>query len=67
LAGTSQTVWQGAYLLAIYSLGLGVPFLVLGVAFDFIMPLLKNIRNILIGFTSSAVCTHCRGHPHSDQ
>lgn len=44
LAGTSQTAWQGAYLLAIYSLGLGVPFLVLGIAFDFIVPLLKNIN-----------------------
>ena len=44
LAGTSQTAWQGAYLLAIYSLGLGLPFLVLGAAFDFVAPLLKNIR-----------------------
>ena len=44
LAGTSQTAWQGAYLLAIYSLGLGLPFLVLAIAFDFVAPLLKNIR-----------------------
>ena len=44
LAGTSQTAWQGTYLLAIYSLGLGLPFLILGVAFDFVAPLLKNIR-----------------------
>ena len=44
LAGTSQTAWQGAYLLAIYSLGLGLPFLILGAAFDFVSPLLKNIR-----------------------
>ncbi|MBI4283969.1 MAG: cytochrome C biogenesis protein CcsB, partial [Chloroflexi bacterium] len=44
LAGTLQTAWQGAYLLAIYSLGLGLPFLVLGAAFDFVTPLLKNIR-----------------------
>jgi cytochrome c-type biogenesis protein len=43
LAGTSQTAWQGAYLLAIYSLGFGVPFLILGIAFDFIVPLFKNI------------------------
>jgi cytochrome c-type biogenesis protein len=43
LAGTSQTAWQGAYLLAIYALGLGIPFLILGIAFDFILPLLKNI------------------------
>ena len=44
LAGTSQTAWQGAYLLAIYSLGLGLPFLIMGAAFDFVTPLLKNIR-----------------------
>lgn len=44
LAGTSQTAGQGAYLLAIYSLGMGLPFLALAVAFDFITPLLKNIR-----------------------
>lgn len=44
LAGASQTAGQGAYLLAIYSLGLGLPFLVLAVAFDFVTPLVKNIR-----------------------
>jgi len=43
LAGTSETVWQGAYLLAFYSLGVGLPFLTVGIAFDFITPLLKNI------------------------
>lgn len=43
LAGTSQTAWQGAYLLAVYSLGLGLPFLVVGAAFEFVSPLLKNI------------------------
>ena len=35
---------QGAYLLAAYSLGLGLPFLIIGVAFDSILPLLKRIR-----------------------
>lgn len=44
LAGSSGTVWRGTYLLAIYSLGLGLPFLVMGVAFDFITPLLRNIN-----------------------
>lgn len=44
LAGTSGTAWNGAYLLAIYSLGLGLPFLAVGVAFDFIAPLLKIIN-----------------------
>lgn len=45
-ASTSATAWQGAFLLFVYSLGLGLPFLVLGAAFDFVMPLLKNLRRI---------------------
>jgi len=44
LAWGSATVWHGAYLLAIYSLGLGLPFLAMGVAFDFIAPLLRSIN-----------------------
>ncbi|MFC2048506.1 cytochrome c biogenesis CcdA family protein [Chloroflexota bacterium] len=44
IALDSATVGQGAYLLAIYALGLGLPFLAIGVAFDFITPLLKSIN-----------------------
>ena len=44
LAGSSATAWSGASLLAIYSLGLGIPFLIIGAAFDFITPLIKRIR-----------------------
>ena len=44
LAGTSGTALQGALLLFVYSLGLGLPFLILGAAFDFMMPLLKNLK-----------------------
>jgi len=47
LALGSGTVWQGTYLLAVYSLGLGIPFLIIGVAFDFITPLLKRIYKYL--------------------
>ena len=43
LAWTQETAWQGAYLLAIYSLGLGLPFLIIGAAFSSITPLLKKI------------------------
>jgi len=43
LALDSSTVWRGACLLAVYSLGLGLPFLIIGVAFDVITPLLKRI------------------------
>ena len=44
LAGASETAWRGAYLLAVYSLGLGFPFLIIGVAFSSITPLLKRIN-----------------------
>ena len=43
IALNSATAWRGAYLLAFYSLGLGLPFLIIGVAFDSITPLLKRI------------------------
>ena len=42
LAATSDTAWQGAYLLSFYSLGLGLPFLAVGAGFDYIVPLLKR-------------------------
>jgi cytochrome c-type biogenesis protein len=44
LAWGSQTAWQGAYLLAIYSLGLGLPFLIVGAAFSSITPLLRRMN-----------------------
>ena len=44
VAVDSATAWSGAYLLAVYSLGLGIPFLIIGVAFDFVLPLLKKIN-----------------------
>jgi cytochrome c-type biogenesis protein len=44
LAAVKATAWQGAYLLAVYSLGLGIPFLIIGAAFSSILPLLKRIN-----------------------
>lgn len=44
LAWGSETAWHGAYLLASYSLGLGLPFLVIGATFDSIRPLLRRIH-----------------------
>jgi cytochrome c-type biogenesis protein len=43
LALNTGTAWKGAYLLSFYSLGLGIPFLVIGLAFSSITPLLKGI------------------------
>ena len=44
MASVKATAWQGAYLLAIYSLGLGLPFLIVGAAFDFFLPVLRRIN-----------------------
>ena len=44
LAWASETAWQGGYLLSIYSLGLGLPFLIIGAFFDSIAPLLRRIH-----------------------
>jgi cytochrome c-type biogenesis protein len=44
VALTSGSAGQGAYTLAIFSLGLGLPFLAAGAAFDFIRPLLRHIH-----------------------
>ena len=44
IALNTATAWYGAYLLAIYSLGLGLPFLVIGLAFDSLTPVLRRIQ-----------------------
>lgn len=44
LALSSETAWGGVYLLAFYSLGLGLPFLVIGLAFDFLAPRLRRLN-----------------------
>lgn len=43
LAISSDTAWQGAYLLLTFSLGLGLPFLIAGATFGAIRPVLKAI------------------------
>jgi cytochrome c-type biogenesis protein len=44
IAATRDTAWQGAYLLGVYSLGLGLPFLVVGAAYGSVLPLLRRIQ-----------------------
>jgi cytochrome c-type biogenesis protein len=39
----SETAWKGAYLLASYSLGLGLPFLIIGAFFGALSPLIKRL------------------------
>lgn len=43
LAWSSATVSQGAVLLAVYALGLALPFLAIGAAIDSLLPLIKRI------------------------
>jgi len=43
LALNSGTAWQGGYLLGLYAIGLGLPFLAIGAAFDILSPLLRRI------------------------
>jgi cytochrome c-type biogenesis protein len=44
LALGSMTAWQGASLLGVFSLGLSLPFLIIGLAFDWARPLLRGIH-----------------------
>lgn len=44
LAWGGQTAWHGGYLLAVYSFGLGLPFLLIGAAFSSLRPVLKTIQ-----------------------
>lgn len=47
LAWSSESVGQGALLLVIYSIGMGIPFILIGLAWGAIMPLWKNLNRHL--------------------
>lgn len=47
LSAVSATVWQGVILLAIYSAGLAVPFLLMGLGFSFVMPLYQRAKRYM--------------------
>jgi cytochrome c-type biogenesis protein len=53
LAATSTTVFQGAYLLIFYSLGLGVPFLIVGAALGSATIALKRIYHFMPVITTT--------------
>ena len=54
LAGDSDTVWQGSVLLAVYALGLGVPFLLAAALFVPAMGFFRRVRDhyLVIQFVS---------------
>ena len=41
LASSSQTVWRGVYLLLAYSMGLGIPFIIAGLALGTALPAIR--------------------------
>lgn len=45
LAGDSETVWEGSLLLAVYALGLSVPFLIVAALFAPAMGLFRRVRD----------------------
>lgn len=56
IASDSATAWAGAVLLLIFSLGLGLPFLITGAAFGSLAPLLRRLNRYarIISFASGA-------------
>lgn len=47
LAGSAGTVVRGAFLLAVYSLGLGIPFLIAGLALEAVSAYLRRLNRYL--------------------
>jgi len=47
LASLSQTMWEGAYLLALFSLGLAIPFLIISLTFGYTLKILPKINRHL--------------------
>ncbi len=44
MAANSQTAWKGALLLTVYSIGLGIPFIAVGLALGSAQPVLRWLR-----------------------
>jgi cytochrome c-type biogenesis protein len=57
LAGESETVWEGSALLAVYALGLAVPFLIAAAVFVPAMGVFRRVRDhyLAIRFMSGLV------------
>lgn len=57
LAATSQTAWTGLYLLSAYSLGMGVPFIVIALALGSALPVVRWLsrRSLVISIFSGVL------------
>ena len=47
IAGSQETVWQGIILLAIYSAGLAIPFIIMSVFINFLLIFIKKASHVL--------------------
>ena len=47
IAGSQETVWQGIILLAIYSSGLAIPFIIMSVFINFLLIFIKKASRVL--------------------
>lgn len=45
LALAAAAWWQGSYILAAFSLGIGVPFVIIGLSFDALAPVIKKLES----------------------
>jgi cytochrome c-type biogenesis protein len=57
LSAASASVWQGLILLAVYSAGLSIPFLAMGLAFNSVKPVFNWLKRYMgiINYTSGAL------------
>jgi cytochrome c-type biogenesis protein len=57
LAGDSDTVWEGSALLAVYALGLAIPFLIAAALFTRAMGFFRRVRDhyVVIQFVSGLI------------
>jgi cytochrome c-type biogenesis protein len=47
LAGNQETVFQGTLLLAVYSMGLALPFIIISIFINFILVFIKKIKKVI--------------------
>ena len=57
LSAASASVWQGMILLAVYSAGLAVPFLAMGLAFNALTPIYQWLKRYMgiVNYASGAL------------
>ncbi|MCH7523022.1 MAG: sulfite exporter TauE/SafE family protein, partial [Chloroflexi bacterium] len=57
LSAASASVWQGLILLAVYSAGLSIPFLAMGLAFNSVKPVFNWLKRYMgvINYASGAL------------